>query len=445
MHKTVILLHSYSAFMKYTFGDKSLPLIIVIGGGFAGLEFVKKMNNKPYRIILLDKHNYFTFQPLLYQIAASGLSADSIAYPYRRKIGTYPNIIFRMAEVSSIDAQTQSVHTNVGTFHYDYLVIASGATTNYFGNENIKSNGMPLKNIPEALNLRSDILQEFEKAIISETVEAQKKSMNFIIVGGGPTGVELAGALAEIKKYVLPHDYKELKNDNMDVQLIEGGSRLLAAMSEKSSANAKKYLEQLGVKVWLNTTVKTYDGNELLLGDGNKLTTDNVIWAAGVKGVTIDGIDASIIARGNRYLVNEFSQLQNSYNIFAIGDISFMTTDKKFPHGHPGVAQVAMQQAKNLALNFMKLYHKKPLKAFEYQDKGSMATIGRHKAVVDLPYLKFGGYLAWYAWMFIHLMALVGFRNKFMVFMNWMWNYITYDRALRLIIRPYRKKEMSDE
>lgn len=425
--------------MKYRFDDKSLPVIVIIGGGFAGLEFVKKLNNKPYRVILLDRHNYFTFQPLLYQIAAAGLSADSIAYPFRRKIGKFPNIIFRMAEVTNVDTTAKTVHTDTGDFQYDYLVIATGATTNFFGNQNLTKLSMPLKTIPEALDLRSDILQEFEKAIISDTPESKKKSMNFIIVGGGPTGVELAGALAEIKKKVLPHDYKELPREHMDVQLIEGGGRLLAGMSEKSSALAKKYLEQLGVKVWLNTKVENYDGNDLILGDGSKLNTENVIWAAGVKGATLNGIDASVITRGGRYIVNEFNQLQGFDNIFAIGDISLMTTDKKYPNGHPGVAQVAIQQAKNLAANFTLLHKKENLHPFTYKDKGSMATIGRHRAVVDLPYISFGGYLAWYAWMFIHLITLVGFRNKIMVFMNWMWNYFTYDRALRLIIRPFTK------
>jgi NADH dehydrogenase len=426
--------------MKNRFSNKNLPTIVVIGGGFAGLELVKRLNNKPYRVILLDKHNYFTFQPLLYQIASAGLSADSIAFPFRRKVGPYPNIIFRLAEVTTVEPESKCVHTNVGTFQYDHLVIATGATTNFFGNINLQKFGMPLKTIPEALNLRSDILQEFEKAIISETIEAQKKSMNFIIVGGGPTGVELAGALAEIKKKVLPHDYRELQKENMDVQLIEVGDRLLGGMTEKASTLSKKYLEQLGVKVWLNTKVENYDGSHLVLADGKKLHTNNVIWTAGVKGATLQGISTTTITRGNRYLVNAYNRVEGYENIYAIGDIAYMTSDTNYPNGHPGVAQVALQQAKNLAKNFTHLHKKENLTAFNYKNKGSMATIGRHKAVVDLPYISFGGYLAWYVWMFIHLITLVGFRNRFMVFMNWMWNYFTYDRALRLIIRPFERK-----
>jgi NADH:ubiquinone reductase (H+-translocating) len=285
--------------------------------------------------------------------------------------------------------------------------------------------------------LRSDILQEFEKAIVSETHEAQKKSLSFVIVGGGPTGVELAGALAEIKKNVLPSDYKELKHEHMNVHLIEGGDRLIGGMSKKSSALAKKYLEQLGVKVLLNTRVENYDGNNLLIAGGEKINTNNVIWTAGVKGSTISGIDTASITKGNKYITNTFNQIQNYDAIYALGDIACIVGDATYPTGHPGVAQVALQQAKNLAHNLMQIHNNKPITPFVYKDKGSMATIGRHKAVVDLKFFSFGGYLAWYAWMFIHLMALVGFRNRFMVFMNWMWNYFSYDRALRIIIRPF--------
>ena len=427
--------------MRYRFSHTSLPTIVIIGGGFAGLALVKKLNNKPYRVILLDKYNYHTFQPLLYQIASAGLSADSIAFPFRRKIGKYPNIIFRMAEAKKVDTTKQCVETSVGSFHYDYLVIATGSTSNYFGNANFQKYGLPLKSIPEALDLRSDILQEFEKAIVSETVEAQQQSLNFVIVGGGPTGVELAGALAEIRKNVMPSDYRELNKNRMTVQLIEGGPRLLGTMSEKASALAEKYLDKLGVKILLKVMVKDYDGQNLILSNGDKIQTENIIWTAGVKGAVLDGINPEVIVKGNRYTVNAFNQVNGYENIFAVGDIAFMTADEKYPKGHPGVAQPAMQQAKNLAKNFIHLHKKEKLSPFRYHDKGSMATIGRHKAVVDLPFISFGGYLAWYIWMFIHLMALVGFRNRFMVFINWMWNYFTYDRAIRLIIRPFHRPQ----
>lgn len=427
--------------MTYHFKDTSLPRIVIIGGGFAGLQLVKKLRNTPYRVILLDAHNYHTFQPLLYQIASGGLSADSIAYPYRKKIGPYPNIIFRLACVQSVDIKQKLVHTDVGRFAYDYLVIACGSTTNFFGNENIQKYGLPLKSIPEALNLRSEILQEFEQAIISETAEKQDKTLNFVIVGGGPTGVELAGALAEIRRNVLPHDYRELDKSRMQVHLIEGSGRLLGTMSQKASRLAKKYLEQLGVQISLHMMVQDYNGSELILKGDGRISSDNIIWTAGVMGATLEGIPAELTGRGHRYRVDAYNRIEGLDDVFAIGDISLMTADPKYPNGHPGVAQTAIQQAKNLAFNFRRMHAKKSLRAFRYKDKGSMATIGRHRAVVDLPFISFGGYLAWYIWMFVHLMALVGFRNRFMVFINWMWNYITYDRALRLIIRPYKRPE----
>ncbi|KRP11171.1 MAG: NADH dehydrogenase [Sphingobacteriales bacterium BACL12 MAG-120813-bin55] len=427
--------------MAYHYSDKTLPTVIVIGGGFAGLEFVKKLNNTPFRVILIDKRNYHTFQPLLYQVASAGLSADSIGFPYRKKIGPFPNIAFRMAEVERIDPAEKQVITSVGTMQYDHLVIATGTTTNYFGNANLEKWGMPLKTISDALNMRSDILQEFEKSIVTETLEDKESSLNFVIVGGGPTGVELAGALAEIKRNVLPSDYTEIDRALMKVVLIEAADRLLSAMRPASSKAAQKYLEKLGVEVKLNTIVKDYDGHkeELLLADGSILKSDNIIWTAGVKGKNIPGLPESAYGRGGRYLIHRTNAIQDVTDIYALGDIALVQGDTQFPNGHPQVAQVAIQQAHQLARNFMRQLKGKPMQPFRYKDKGSMATIGRHKAVVDLPSFSFSGYFAWYIWMFIHLMALVGFRNRFMVFMNWMWNYFTYDKALRLIVRPYQK------
>ena len=425
--------------MTYRYDDTSLPKIVIIGGGFAGLELVKRLNNKPYRVTLLDKNNFHTFQPLLYQIASAGLTAESIAYPFRRKIGKYPNIIFRLATVDQIDTITQKIHTDVGEFEYDHLIIASGAVTNFYGNTAIEKVSFTLKSVQEALDMRSAILHKFERAIVSDSTEEQKQRLNFIIVGGGPTGVELAGALAEIRKNVLPHDYRELKGENMEIHLIEGSGRLLAAMSEKSSRLAKKYLEEDRVHVWLNTFVQNFDGDELVLSNGEKIKTDNIIWAAGVKGATIPGINIETITKGGKYQTDVYNRIQNYSNVYALGDIAYMTDDKNFPNGHPGVAQVAMQQAVNLANNLIRLHKKQVLKPFKYKNKGNMATIGRHKAVVDLPFYSFGGYFAWYIWMFIHLMALVGFRNRFMVFINWMWNYFSYDRAHRIIVEPEGK------
>ncbi len=420
--------------MQYRFSDTTLPSIVIIGGGFAGLALVKHLNNTPFRVTLIDRNNYHTFQPLLYQIASAGLTAENIAYPLRRKIGEYPNIIFRMAEVERIDTAQKMVITNTGNFPFDHLIIATGATTNFYGNTDLENKSLTLKSVPEALDMRSAILRQFEKAVVAATESERAFHMHFVIAGGGPTGVELAGALAEIKRNVIPHDYRELAAEQMEVDLIEGGARLLSGMTEKSSALAKKYLEKLGVRVRLNTLVTAFDGKILQLSDGTSMQTEHIIWTAGVKGATLSGIEPAAVTKGNRYLTDGFNRVQGYDFIYAIGDIAFMQTDPQYPNGHPGVAQVALQQAKNVADNFIRIHKQIPQQPFHYKNKGNMATIGRHRAVVDLPFISFGGYLAWYIWMFIHLMSLVGFRNRFMVFITWMWNYITFDRSLRLIL-----------
>ncbi|MEZ5013806.1 MAG: NAD(P)/FAD-dependent oxidoreductase [Chitinophagales bacterium] len=426
--------------MRYSISDTSLPHIVVVGGGFAGLAAIKKLNNKPFRVTLLDKHNYHTFQPLLYQVASGGLSADSIAYPFRRKTGAYPNIRFRMCSVESVDLENKKVITDRGAFAYDILIIAAGAQTNYYGNAQLEKFGLPLKSVPDALNLRSFIFQEFEEALLEAREADIKKRMHFVIAGGGPTGVELAGALAEIRKKVLPNDYRELLAQHMEVTLIEGNARLLSGMREKSGNLAKKYLEKLGVQVMLKTMVKNYDGSTLQVDGRDDILTDNVIWTAGVQGVQLAGIDAAAYGRGKRLLVDAYNRLQGREDVYVLGDLALMHADSNYPEGHPGVAQVAIQQAHHVVSNLLRSRKQLSMRPFHYKNKGSMATIGRHRAVVDLPRISFGGFIAWYIWMVIHLMTLVGFRNKFIVFVNWMWNYITYDRALRLIIRPFRTK-----
>ena len=428
--------------MKYHYQSMQAPHLIVIGGGFAGLELIKKLNNKPVKVTVLDKNNFFNFQPLMYQVASGGLGPDAIAYPLRKIIGQMPNIAFRMAEVLEVKTQTQEVVTNIGTFTYDYLCIATGAQTNFFGNAALEKHSMQLKSIPDALDLRSDILQEFEKALSEKNADNIDRILNFVVVGGGPTGVETAGALAEIKKNVLPADYKELDAKKMQVHLIEAAPRVLAAMSEISSRKAKQFLEELDVKVQLNTSVQQYDATtgELTLSTGEILKTDTVIWSAGVKGKTIPGLPPETVVRGNRYAVNEYNQLQGFSNIFAIGDIAYLTTDAAYPNGHPMVATVAQQQGVLLGKNLLKLIAREPMKPYIYFNMGSMATIGRHKAVFEIFGIKMQGYLAWLGWMFIHLMLLVGFRNRLVVFLNWMWNYVSYQRAIRIITRPFVAK-----
>lgn len=425
--------------MKHHYQNMKAPHLIIIGGGFAGLELIKKLNNKPVKVTVLDKNNFFNFQPLMYQVASGGLGPDAIAYPLRKIIGQMPNIAFRMAEVMEIKTESREVVTNIGNFTYDYLCIATGAQTNFFGNAALEKYSMQLKSIPDALNLRSKILQEFEKALSEKNADNIKRILNFVVVGGGPTGVETAGALAEIKKNVLPSDYKELDAGKMQVHLIEAAPRVLAAMSEISSCKAKQFLEELDVKVQLNTSVQAYDASTgvLTLSTGQTLNTDTVIWSAGVKGKTIPGLPPELIVRGNRYAVNACNQVQGFGNIFAIGDIAYMTADAAYPDGHPMVATVAQQQGVLLGRNLLKLMRGQEMKPYVYLNMGSMATIGRHKAVFEILGIRIQGYLAWLGWMFIHLMLLVGFRNRLVVFLNWMWNYFSYQRAIRIITRPF--------
>ncbi|WP_417854879.1 NAD(P)/FAD-dependent oxidoreductase [Xanthomarina gelatinilytica] len=415
------------------------PRIVIVGGGFAGVSLVKQFANKKVQIVLLDKRNYHTFQPLLYQVSSSGLEPDSIAYPLRKIIKKHDNIFFRLAEVSTIDPKSQLLITDIGSLSYDYLVIATGTKTNYFGNKAIETNSMPMKNVPQALNIRSLILQNFEKATIASSMEERETLLNFVIVGGGPTGVELAGAIAELKNHILPRDYHDLNAKDMQIHLLEGSSRVLPPMSEHASKKALEFLEKLGVIVHCNTFVKDYNGLVVSTNNGLILETETLIWAAGVTGNPIQGLNAEVLVdKANRYRVNRYNQVIGYHNIFALGDIAYMETER-FPKGHPQVAQPAIQQGKLLGKNLIKLIEGKPLKAFEYRDKGSMATIGRNKAVVDLKAYKFAGFFAWFVWMFVHLMSLVGFRNRVVVFFNWTYNYINFDKAARLIIRPFKK------
>lgn len=413
--------------------DQPKQKLVVVGGGFGGIELIKQLRNSDFEITLVDKHNYHTFQPLLYQVASGGLSADSIGYPFRLIFRNQKNFRFRMAEVQKVDPIKKQLETSTGIIPYDHLVLATGSTSNYFGNTEVERYGRPLKSIPEALNLRSEILQELEKATLTAKHSDQKQHMTFVIVGGGPTGVETAGALAEFKKFVLPHDYPELDPKLMRVYLVEAGPRLLNGMSEKSGNNAVKYLQNLGVEVLLNVAVLKYDGHKVVFSDQSELESTTLVWSAGVKGFIIPGLPEESV-KGNRYVVDEFNRVAGSDAIYSIGDSAGMVTAER-PRGFPMVAPVAVQQGTNLAKNLLRLKDEKAWKPFQYKDKGSMATVGRNKAVVDMPNFSFGGFFAWLVWMFLHLMLLAGFRNRVIVFVDWMWSYLTYERALRLIVR----------
>ncbi|MCW5517204.1 NAD(P)/FAD-dependent oxidoreductase [Muriicola sp. Z0-33] len=415
--------------------------IVIIGGGFAGISLAKKLGNLNAQIVMIDKHNYHTFQPLLYQVSTGGLEPDSIAYPLRKILKRLKNFHFRWATVERIDPVHSIVHTDIGELEYDYLVMATGTKTNFFGNEQIEANAMPMKNVPQSLNIRSYMLQNFERADNCEDAEERKALMNFSIVGGGPTGVELAGAFAELKKHVFPKDYRHLNIEEMEIHLFEGGDRVLPPMSLHASKKANQFLDELGVHVHLNNLVKDYDGEVMTMGDGTSIKTRNFIWTAGVTGAAVKGFTKeALLDRLNRFKVNEYNQVTGYEKIFAIGDIAYMQTEA-YPQGHPQMAQPAIQQGELLARNLKSLFDGKPMKPFKYKNKGEMATIGRNKAVVDLPKISFGGFIAWFIWMFVHLMSLVGFRNRVIVFFNWVYNYINYDKAARLIVRPFKPKK----
>jgi NADH:ubiquinone reductase (H+-translocating) len=420
--------------------------LIIIGGGFGGLRLARNLSNKPgFDITLIDKFNFHQFQPLFYQVATAGLDASNISFPLRKVFHNSKNIRFRMAEVQQIIGAENKVVTNIGTFDYDALVIATGADTNFFGNTNLMNHALPMKSTLEALQLRYKLLQNFEAAINTKDEAIIKQLMNIVVVGGGPTGVELSGAIADMRKYVLPKDYPELDFSQMKIYLLEGTGKTLSNMSEKSSAESGKYLENLGVTVLTNTLLKDYDGEKITLQDGNTIDTKIVIWAAGIKGNVPDGIDKNLIARGNRIKTDRQCKVIGTANIFAIGDVAYME-EPAWPNGHPQVAPVATQMADMIAKNLRNIEMKsntKALEEFVYNDKGSMATVGRNLAVVDMPKpkLHFKGFFAWMIWMGLHLMLILGVKNRFFVFCNWLYNYFTYDQNLRLIFKEVDKKK----
>jgi NADH dehydrogenase len=416
--------------------EVKVPRIVIIGCGFGGLQLAISLRNENVQVVMLDKNNYHTFQPLLYQVATAGLEADSIAYPIRKIFKGQKNFHFRWCEVKEIKTGINKVDTTIGELSFDFLVIATGSTTNFFGNKDFEKYAMPMKSVTEALNLRSMILQNLEVALLTEDVRRQEALMTFVVVGGGPTGVELAGALCELKKHVLPNDYPELDLRKMRVILVENSAEILSAMSEINRTKAKQYLNDLGCELWLQTGVAKYNGREIETRDGKLLQTSNLIWAAGIRGVLIDGLPAECVTPRGRIIVDEYCKVKSTENVFAIGDVAMMQ-QVVFDSGHPQIAPVAIQQATLLAKNIVNLNTQQDLEKFNYYDKGVMATVGRNRAVVEAGSLKFGGFVGWFTWMALHLMLLVGFRNKIVVFVNWLWNYINYDRNIRLIIRPF--------
>ena len=418
--------------------------VVILGAGFAGLQLARRIKDIGHEITLIDQYNFHQFQPLFYQVATGGLEPSSISFPLRRVFQNMKHVHIRNAKVKSVDTRAQTVSTDTCGFHYDYLVIATGCTTNFFGNANIERYSFPMKSTLEAITLRNRILLNFEEALDCSPEELEG-DMNIVIAGGGPTGVELAGAISEMKKNVLPRDYPDQDFSSLNVYLLEGGPATLGPMSKESQEKSQQYLEQMGVKVWTNALIKDYDGKVVSIGDGRTIRTNNLIWAAGVTGVVPEGIPRESLVRGNRIKVDEYSRVSGLNNVFAIGDVAYMEAPD-WPKGHPQLANVAINQAKNLAHNLKATLKGGTQKPFRYKNPGTMATVGKRKAVVDLPYWKFQGFFAWMVWMFLHLMLILSVKNKLIIFINWAISYFTNDTTLRLILLPNRKQiEMAEQ
>jgi NADH:ubiquinone reductase (H+-translocating) len=424
--------------MQHNIPESGQKRVLIVGAGFGGLMLADHLAKKEVQVVLVDKNNYHQFQPLFYQVATAGLEPSAISFPLRKVFHHRPNVHIRVTEVEGIDTEAQELITGLGKIRYDYLVIATGADTNYFGMENIQQHAIPMKSVSEALFLRNHILQNLENALSAESEDDLDGLLNIVVAGGGPTGVEVSGTLAEMRTTVLPKDFPELDFKRMNIYLMEGSPQVLSAMSDISSEKGKEYLEKLGVEVRLNTRVQDFDGKHVTLADGQKIRSNTLVWATGIKPNLLAGLKPETIGRGGRIKVDAYNRAEGYERIFAIGDVALMT-EEKYPNGHPQMAQPAMQQGKLLADNLVKLIKGEQMKPFHYKDLGSMATVGRNLAVVELPFVKFQGFFAWLTWMFVHLMSILGVKNRFFVFLNWCWNYITYDQSLRLIIKPRKK------
>ncbi len=420
--------------------ETGLQRVVIIGAGFAGLKLARKMIGSGYQVVLIDKENYHQFQPLLYQVATSGLEPSSIAFPLRKVFQKEENFHIRIDEVISIDTDERFLLLkNISRVNYDILILAYGADTNFFGNENVSKYAIPMKSVPEALTLRNRILGDYERALSVTDYDLRQELLDIVIVGGGPTGVEIAGALADMRQFILPKDYNELDKREVDIYLVDSGDKLLAAFNEKSSLHAEKDLESMGIHILKSTRVVDYDGLNVVLSDGNKIRTRKLIWAAGITVKHFEGMPESIYSRGGRIRVDEYNRVLGLDGVYAIGDCAIMSTEDK-PNGDPQVAQVAMQQADNLARNLKAMAKGQPLRSFSYHDKGVMATIGRKKAVAEVFGVKFGGFFAWLTWLFVHLMSILGTKNKLMIFINWTVAYFTRDQSLRLILKAKENK-----
>ncbi|QBA21088.1 NAD(P)/FAD-dependent oxidoreductase [Chryseobacterium indologenes] len=413
--------------------------ILIVGGGFAGINLIKSLkNDKRFRITLVDKNNYHFFPPLIYQVATSFIEASNISYPFRKLFSNNKNVKFHMGSLVRVNPENKTIETDTGNLSYDYLVLALGTESNFFGMENVKRCSLPMKNIEEALYLRNHILLTLEEAARNKDIKEAEKLQNIVIAGGGPTGVELAGMLAEMGRYIAQKEYPEIKLGLSNLYLIDALPTLLSPMSQLAQKTAYEKLKELGVKILLNVSVKDYKDCKVILSDGNSIETETLIWTSGVIGKEIPGLPEETIGKGRRILVDDYNKVTGTTNIYALGDICLMLTEEKYPKGHPQLAQVAIQQAKNLASNFKRIEDGKVLEQFRYNDKGSMAIISKYNAVVDLPKSSFNGFIAWLTWLFIHIIPLVGFKNKLQLAMDWFRLFITNNPSIRLILFPKR-------
>ncbi|QJD94375.1 NAD(P)/FAD-dependent oxidoreductase [Mucilaginibacter robiniae] len=418
--------------------NTKFPLVVIIGGGFGGIEVAKGLKDAEAEVLLLDRNNYHIFQPLLYQVATGTLEADTVSYPIRKMFAGQKNFDFKIAEVTKVSPETNSIETSLGPIAYDYLVVATGANTNYFGNKEMEANAMPMKSTTEALNLKSKILQSLEEATLKATKEERAPYMTFVFAGAGPTGVELAGAVAEIRNKVLPLEYPTLNKDEFNIYLCDMMPRVLPPLSEKASKKAQEALEAMGVQVLTGVKINTYNGEEMSFEGGRVIKTKNVVWSAGVAGVVPDGIAKESVVRGNRIQVDSIGRAKGYNNIFAVGDVAAEISEK-LERGHPMVGAVATQAGKHLGKNLARIIKGQPTEPFKYWDKGSMAVIGKNKAVADIGSFKTAGFFAWLMWMGVHLLLMAGFRNKVVAFVNWFGGYFTYSGGTRLILTKTKK------
>ncbi|CAH1002282.1 NADH dehydrogenase-like protein [Neolewinella maritima] len=419
------------------------PRIVVIGGGFGGLNFVHALDTRHYQVVLLDQYNYHTFAPLLYQVATAGLDAPDICGALRKSFRSKKDFHFRMLRVRGIDDGAQEVLTEAGSIHYDQLVLATGTRANFFGNDKLAAHALPLKTVPQARQLRHHLFQTLERADLTDDPAERSSLMTFVIVGGGPSGVELAGALSELRRHVLQRDYPDTDTDHLRFILVEGGDQLLAQFSDKSSDDALRNLEEMNIELWFGKLIADYDGRTATFKDGSTLHTHTVIWGAGVTGEVIEGLSDKSAEKGH-YLIDDHMRVREYQNVYAIGDVAYLTSDK-WLQGHPGVAQVAIQMGQRLAKNFNALAKNKETQPFEYFDKGNLAIIGRNRAVADLPGgIHLNGFPAWFIWAVVHIFYLIGFRNRLFTFLSWVGNYITYNRSVRLVIEPTLEEELRE-